>query len=314
MTTIIQDIKITKYINSKQISDEYTMMITYHDIVYTTKITKNTMNSNLFDFDMLENLIYNCNHKQLVGDIQCDMILAESESFGKNLDMTLLFERDVKPMKKINERHIFQLQEKKLDYDDKIGLAMTNLRNEINFIVIKPVTKIIRIKLDYSSAITDYTIPTGISFYKLNNEYVTFPPFICNKFTKKGDIPQQGQSPFDINSRNHNLLSDEFKQYMTYKTDVNIHWELLEYIQKYTTIIDNNIKININLILQNNYVDSVCIQDTNSLIIFIDETKKPNNRKIVYHLNIANFIKTREQFKIYHILENTKNGILVEEL
>ena len=146
MTNIIQDIKITKHINpSKQLQDEYSMMITFHDVVYTTKIKEEDFNSVLFEFDMLENLIYNCNHKQKVGDICCDMTIKESESFGKTLDITLLFERDVRPMKKINEEHVFQLQEKKLDYDDKIGLAMTNLRNEINFVVIKPTTKIIEI-------------------------------------------------------------------------------------------------------------------------------------------------------------------------
>ena len=130
MSEIIQDVSITKHINpSKQISDEYTLMITYHDCVYISKIKEEDFKSVLFEFDMLENLIYNCNHKQKVGDICCDMTIIESESFGKILDINLLFERDVKPMKKINEKHEFQLQEKKLDYDDKIGLAMTNLRN-----------------------------------------------------------------------------------------------------------------------------------------------------------------------------------------
>ena len=158
MSSIIQDVKITKHVNpSKQVQDEYTMMITFHDIVYVKKITKNDMTSNLFDFDMLENLIYNCNHKQKVGDIQCDMTLKESNSFGKNLDMLLIFERNVKPMKKINEEHLFQLQEKKLDYDDKIGLAMTNLRNEINFTIIKPTTDIIQIKLREIKIQSPYT-------------------------------------------------------------------------------------------------------------------------------------------------------------
>jgi hypothetical protein len=111
---------------------------------------------------MLENLIYNCNHKQKVGDICCDITIKESESFGKTLDITLLFERDVRPMKKINEEHIFQLQEKKLDYDDKIGLAMTNLRNEINFIVIKPTTKIIQIDGYTKNSMNQYEYNTVI--------------------------------------------------------------------------------------------------------------------------------------------------------
>lgn len=75
------------------------------------------------------------------------MEIKESEAFGKILDGKLLFEHHVKPMKKINEEHPFQLQEKKLDYDDKIGLAITNLRNEINFVTIKSTTKIVNCKL-----------------------------------------------------------------------------------------------------------------------------------------------------------------------
>ena len=73
----------------------------------------------------------NRNDDYFNGDVSCDMNIKESEAFGKILDIELLFERDVKPMKKINEEHKFQLQEKKLDYDDKIGLAMNNIRYQI---------------------------------------------------------------------------------------------------------------------------------------------------------------------------------------
>jgi len=113
MSTIIQQVSITKHINpSKQVSDEYTLMITISDVVYITKIKEELFKSNLFEFDMLEQLIYNCNHKQKVGDISCDMNIKESEAFGKVLDVELLFERDVRPMKKVQESHKFQLQEK----------------------------------------------------------------------------------------------------------------------------------------------------------------------------------------------------------
>ena len=68
MSNIIQSVSITKHINpSKQVSDEYTLMITYRDVVYTSKIKQDSFSSNLFEFDMLEQLIYNCNHKQKVG-------------------------------------------------------------------------------------------------------------------------------------------------------------------------------------------------------------------------------------------------------
>ena len=238
MSFIIQDVKITKHVNpSKNVQDEYTMIITFHDIVYVTKITEKDYDSNLFDFDMLENLIYNCNHKQIVGDIRCDMTLKESDYFGKNLDMLLIFERNVKPMKKIYEEHLFQLQEEKLDYCDKyykIRFAVTNLRNEINFTMIKPTTDIIQIRL------------------------------------------------------------------AKYKTYYDRFYKVL--------------RININSILKNNYVDSIHIQDISYLIIFIDKTKKSNNRLIRYYQKFKEFIKEREQLKTYHILENHLHGILVEEL
>lgn len=146
MSTIIQDCKITKSINpSKNVQDEYCLMITYRDIVYTTKITENDFKSILFEFDMLESLIYNSNHNQQVGDIECSMGLVQKDNLEIILEMSMKFVRDVKPMKRIDEKHLFVLREKKLDYDDKIGLAMMNLRNEINFVEIKPTTDIVTI-------------------------------------------------------------------------------------------------------------------------------------------------------------------------
>ena len=322
MSSIIQDVKITKHVNpSKQVQDEYTMMITFHDIVYVKKITKNDMTSNLFDFDMLENLIYNCNHKQKVGDIQCDMTLTESESFGKNLDMLLIFERNVKPMKRINEEHLFQLQEKKLDYDDKIGLAMTNLRNEINFTMIKPTTDIIQIK--YTSINTKQLHINNSckeNIIKLHN------CLHAHKYTSKDTTdPQELSSINQINGHSDTetklSLDGEFTKFANFKADSNIHWDLLEYVKKYlkfhitgTYESAKVLRINIDSILKNKYVDSVHIQDTNNLIIFIDKTKKSNNRLIQYYTSFNEFIQVREQFKTYHILENHPHGILVEEL
>ena len=143
MSQIIQDLKITKIINPhKSDLNEYSLMITYRDTVYTTKITENNFKSVLFEFDMLENLIYNSNHNQKVGDIDCSMELIQKDNLERILEIYMKFVRDVKPMKKIEENHQFVLSEKKLDYDDKIGLAMMNLRSEINFIEIKPTTEI----------------------------------------------------------------------------------------------------------------------------------------------------------------------------
>ena len=328
MSSIIQDVKITKHVNpSKQVQEEYTMMITFHDIVYVKKITKNDMTSNLFDFDMLENLIYNCNHKQIVGDIQCDMTLTESDSFGKNLDMLLIFVRDVKPMKKIYEKHLFQLQEKKLDYDDKIGLAMTNLRNEINFTMIKPTTDIIQIKLTKNPTYYDqlYINKGGEeNIIKLHNiytgyKYIIKDTIISHELSQLTPVTNRTSPSTDIVTK---LSSDnEFTKFANFKADSNIHWDLLEYVKRYlkfhitgTYESQKVLRINIDSILKNNYVDSVHIQDTNNLIIFIDKTKKSNNRLIQYYVTFNEFIQLREQFKTYHILENHPQGILAEEL
>lgn len=173
------------------------------------------------------------------------MEIKESEAFDKILDVELLFERDVKPMKKINEKHKFQLQEKKLDYDDKISLAicnLRNLRNDNNFVEIKSTTKIVRI---------------------YHNQYIT------------------------------------------------IYWSGTK-LQKMHQIHQNESALD--FYLKNNYVDMIKINDSNDLIIFIDETKKPNNRKIKFYKNFDDFEKLREQFKTYHILDMNSYGILMEEI
>jgi hypothetical protein len=66
--------------------------------------------------------------------------------------------------------------------------------------------------------------------------------------------------------------------------------------------------------LKNNYVDMIKIKDSNNLIIFIDKSKKPNNRKIKFYKTLEEFIKNRQQFKTYHILDMISYGILIEEI
>jgi hypothetical protein len=333
MTNIIQSVSITKHINpSKQISDEYTLMIGYHDVVYISKIKQEDFNSVLFEFDMLENLIYNCNHKQKVGDICCDMTISESESFGKILDITLLFERDVKPMKKINEKHGFQLQEKKLDYDDKIGLAMTNLRNEINFVEIKPTTKIVnceyKLIYEYISNIQTLKIynnhpelKTDIKIYLGNFYNYSTKSFTLDKYTVMGpnDNNFTGYFSKKIIIMTLDPKLSEFNKFTNFNTNVDVCWELLLYVKKtfFTSsgeLVDMKFETELDYYLKNNYVDMIKIKDCNNLIIFIDETKKPNNRKIKFYKNIEEFIKNREQFKTYHILDMTSYGILIEEI
>ena len=337
MSNIIQSVSITKHINpSKQISDEYTMMITYHDVVYITKIKEDDFDSNLFEFDMLEQLIYNCNHKQKVGDVSCDMEIKESEAFGKILDIELLFERDVKPMKKINEEHKFQLQEKKLDYDDKIGLAMTNLRSEINFVEIKPTTKIVQCnyqctyellannslqifnnhpeyKTDIKIYLWHFYNPTSLSFIEDKNTVYGHIHQNTNYFTSYFSKPEYTKI-MTLDPK----LSD-FNKFTNWNTNVDVHWELLQFVKRefFTSsgkLKNMELESNLDFYLKNNYVDMIKIKDSNNLIIFIDETKKPNNRKIIFYKSIEEFENSRAQFKSYHILDMSSVGILIEEI
>ena len=66
--------------------------------------------------------------------------------------------------------------------------------------------------------------------------------------------------------------------------------------------------------LKNNYVSNVKLVDESKRLIFIDETKKPNNRKIRFYKNLEEFEESREQFKSYHILDAQAYGILIEEI
>ena len=307
MSNLIQNVEITKHINpSKSVQDEYSCMITFHDVVYITQITEKDFNSNLFEFTMLDNLIYNCNHKQKVGDIECNLILKENITHCKTLEITLLFERDVKPMKKINESHIFKLQEKKLDYDDKIGLAMLNLRNEINFITIKPTTSIVQ--MINNNGVTDFTLKyNSIEIFNLKLNYTPGQPI--TNFTG-----------FDFKKLN-TTIDKTLNKFTTSTTQTELI-ELIEYIKKtYTYTSGGTTRLNLSAILQNNYVDNIIMNGMNDATIFIDETKASNNRIITICQYMDEFINTRKKFTKYNILQqiicpssNYSRVMLVEEI
>jgi len=307
MSNLIQNVEITKHINpSKSVQDEYSCMITFHDVVYITQITEKDFNSNLFEFTMLDNLIYNCNHKQKVGDIECNLILKETITHCKTLEITLLFERDVKPMKKINESHIFKLQEKKLDYDDKIGLAMLNLRNEINFITIKPTTSIIQMTNNTVNNLSMFTLKyNSIEIFNLNLNYTPGQPI--TNFTG-----------FDFKKLN-TTIDKTLNKFTTSTTQTELI-ELLEYIKK-TYISSCKTRLNLSAILQNNYVDNIIMNSINDVTIFIDETKASNNRIITICQYMDEFISNKKKFTKYNILQhiicpssNYSRALLVEEI
>ena len=310
MSNLVQNVEITKHINpSKSVQDEYSCMITFHDVVYITQITEKDFNSNLFEFTMLDNLIYNCNHKQKVGDIECNLILKETITHCKTLEITLLFERDVKPMKKINESHIFKLQEKKLDYDDKIGLAMLNLRNEINFITIKPTTSIVQ--MINNNGVTDcFKLKyNSIEIFNLNLNYTPVQPI--TNFTG-----------FDFKKLN-TTIDKALNKFTTSTTQTELI-ELIEYIKKtytYTHKPSTTTILNLSAILQKNYVDNIIMNGMNDVTIFIDETKASNNRIITICQYMDEFVNTRKKFTKYNILQHIlcpgsiySRGMLIEEI
>ena len=111
----------------------------------------------------------------------------------------------------------------------------------------------------------------------------------------------------------------EFNKFTKWNTDFNIYWELLEYVRKtfFTSsgeLIEMKFESSLDYYLKNNFVDMIQIKNTNNLILFIDKSKKPNNRKIKFYRDIEEFIRNREQFKTYHILEMHIYGILIEEI
>ena len=365
MENIIQDVKITKYINSnppEYIKDdkqkkspttapppalatahahspeieEYLMMITFHNIVYITTITVENFKSSLFDLTMLETLIYNCNHNQQVGDVKCNMKISETDN-PKALNILLLFTRDVKPMKTINEQHSFKLHIKTMNYDDKICVSMANLRSEINFTTIKPTTKIYTYEIVKISSITELNCRLLITSSNLylpllsyhHNSYVNNP---INLYTITSDNALTEQV-FNTNATYKTVISktnlellelfdDKIKTFVNYKTDFAVYKKFTEYIFETYFIINDTEKktyrflynklIKKLLQLDTHFIDNIIIND-NKIITFVDTTKKSNNRNIKYYANLEEFMIEREQFKTYSMLFQCQQGYLFEE-
>ncbi len=370
MENIIQDVKITKYINSnppEYIKDdkqkktpspspatatalatststhspeieEYLMMITFHNIVYITTITVENFKSSLFDLTMLETLIYNCNHNQQVGDVKCNMKISETDN-PKALNILLLFTRDVKPMKTINEIHSFTLQIKPMNYDDKICVSMANLRSEINFTTIKPTTKI----HIYEIAKMSIEPVCHRLLITSSNLYLPLLNYNCNRYginksnylyTITSDNDALTQQVFNTDANYKTVISktnlellelfdDKIKTFVNYKTDFSVYKKFTEYIFETYFIINDKEKktyrflhnklIKKLLQLETHFIDNIIIND-NKIITFVDTTKKSNNRNITYYTNLEEFMIEREQFKTYNILFQCQQGYLIEEL
>ena len=359
MENIIQGVNITKYINSnppEYIKDdkqkkspatatapasataqahspeieEYLMMITFHNIVYITTITVENFKSSLFDLTMLETLIYNCNHNQQVGDVKCNMKISETDN-PKALNILLLFTRDVKPMKTINEMHSFTLHIKPMNYDDKICVSMANLRSEINFTTIKPTTKIYTYEIVKMSSepVCHRLLITSSNLYLPLLNYIHS---VTSNHYKVADTSFSEQD-FNTNATYKTVISktnlellelfdDKIKTFVNYKTDYAVYKKFTEYIFETYFIINDTEKktyrflynklIKKLLQLDTHFIDNIIIND-NKIITFVDTTKKSNNRNIKYYANLEEFMIEREQFKTYSMLFQCQQGYLFEE-
>ena len=357
MENIIQGVNITKYINSnppEYIKDdkqkkspapppasataqahspeieEYLMMITFHNIVYITTITVENFKSSLFDLTMLETLIYNCNHNQQVGDVKCNMKISETDN-PKALNILLLFTRDVKPMKTINEMHSFTLHIKPMNYDDKICVSMANLRSEINFTTIKPTTKIYTYEIVKMSSepVCGRLLITSSNLYLPLLNYVHSD---TSKYYKDADTTFTEQV-FNTDAKYKTVISktnlellelfdDKIKTFVNYKTDYAVYKKFTEYIFETYFIINDTEKktyrflynklIKKLLQLDTHFIDNIIIND-NKIITFVDTTKQSNNRNIKYYANLEEFMIEREQFKTYSMLFQCQQGYLFEE-
>lgn len=341
MSKIIQDVKFQKTSTEYDGKDIYTLIITYNDISYISKLISSEFKSSLFEFDMLETLIYNSNHNQTIGEVLCSMDLEEIKNSQRTLKMTLYFVRDVKPMKTIKETHTYILEEKKLDYDDKIALTVNNLKSCMKFVTIKPTTKIIIV--DTPNKFVTYNENTLTINYcieglvKVNATMYFQPSLMANtiEYIKQHIILRQGWNSTYKKTKIDIEMSSEydgiFRKLAEFKTDVvkidpNMYKELVTYLADTFMVTDKDctkyeldeskiLKIPdvIEYHCKNNFIENIKIYDSTA-IIFIDTTKKPNGRKIKY-INIKDFEKYRKQFSTYTILDITHDGnMVIEEL
>ena len=310
------------------------MMITFHNIVYITTITVENFKSSLFDLTILETLIYNCNHNPQVGDVKCNMKISETDN-PKALNILLLFTRDVKPMKTINEMHSFTLHIKPMNYDDKICVSMANLRSEINFTTIKPTTKIYTYEIVKMSSepVCGRLLITSSNLYLPLLNYVHSD---TSKYYKDADTTFTEQV-FNTDAKYKTVISktnlellelfdDKIKTFVNYKTDYAVYKKFTEYIfETYFIQINKendkykktyrflyNKLIKKLLQLDTHFIDNIIIND-NKIITFVDTTKQSNNINIKYYANLEEFMIEREQFKTYSMLFQCQQGYLFEE-
>lgn len=188
-TETIQDLKVTKITApSDKYNNEYNVIITYDNTIYTNNINEVLFESKFYGWDMFETLLLNGIIKGKVGDIDCFTECSVIKD-KKILKITLTLTLDKKPMKIIQEQFDFKLNEKILEFDDKISLAIANLKNEVNIPVLYPQSiikdYIVTTKKDNPLGIykntTQIVYNSGIYIKDSNTkQFVVFMPFIVS--------------------------------------------------------------------------------------------------------------------------------------
>jgi len=210
---------------------------------------------------------------------------------------------------------------------------MNNLRAEINFVEIKPTTKIIKLKYNYELYIANHKLiiyndhpefKTDISIYLWNFYNPTTKQFLMDKQTVlcvNNNFVNYHSKPEYTKIMTTDSEFSEFNKFTNFNTNIDVYWELLLYVKKtfFTSsgeLINIQFKSALDYYLGNTFISTIKIVSLNDLYIFVDETKKPNNRKIKLYKTIEEFEKSREQFKSYHLLDMYYRGypLLIEEM
>lgn len=343
MSNIIQNLKLQEI--SEGASKAYIMSITYNDTIYIKKVCEKDFESKLFDFEMLEEVILNANHKQNIDDVECDM---QIDIDRKQMKMLIMLNRDRKPLKKINEKISLVFEEKNLDSDDKMALTLYNFKTKINHCTIKPVTGIVTVPIESTEVVFEFkdhrwmnivTEGINVKFYcPVTYKHDTNIHVVsCSKddlLAHSAAIQQNMNAViFQIEDKD-NYLYKFITECSDFRTNMNSYITILQQLlELYVINTDGRIKgpnlkklmsltgmrrprfHGLNNLLKDKYVENIFIESGGSIVAFVDTTKKSNDRKISFHRSFENFSMERKQFSKYDVLSYYPNcGLLVEEI
>jgi hypothetical protein len=328
-TETIQDFKISTIIApSASYKNEYNLMITYNNIIYTSKIHESLFESKFYGWDMFETLILNGIINEKVGDIEC-LTECSVNKEQKILTVSLTLKLDKKPMKTILEKFDFKLVEKLLEFDDKINIALSNLKNELNQSILGSQSVInqyhinndtINIYKDNTCIWTINPISSGLTIRYLN-KFLLFMPFlktkaefnnlITIKTSKYYSRISSSEYNYDYDGIDCQFLIDNFileadkNMFFNYKTDFETYSKLCKYLEsiKLFKLTNSSVPLEITYITVDKHYINRCfanillnITDTN-----INHIKLFNDKLVLF----TNPTKTpfKRKLKIYKDLD-----------